>query len=289
MSFRQWVPWQVRIVAKIVFSRLPLKYGFWRANNLFKHGQMAKPEYAFKVFQRHFDRVKALQGRSGFTLLELGPGDSIASAIIGQAFGASKTYLVDSGRYATEALSGYRALAEFLSNVHLDAGIDLQEIDEFDDLLAETGAVYLTEGLKSLSHIESNSIDFVFSQAVLEHVKRDEFAETMRQLRRVVREDGCCSHRVDLKDHLGGGLNNLRFSDRLWETELMSGSGFYTNRIRYREMLKMMSEAGFHVEVVQEDRFEALPTRKRSMARQFRGLDHDELLVSGFDVVLTPL
>jgi len=45
-----------------------------------------------------------------------------------------------------------------------------------------------------------------------------------------------CSHRVDLRDHFGSALNNLRFSDKKWELDWIANSGFYTNRIRLQEM-----------------------------------------------------
>ena len=41
----------------------------------------------------------------------------------------------------------------------------------------------------------------------------------------MIRPGGLCSHVVDLKDHLGGALNNLRFSQRVWESRTMAGSG----------------------------------------------------------------
>ena len=44
------------------------------------------------------------------------------------------------------------------------------------------------------------------------------------------RRDGICVHRVDLNDHLGGRLNNLRFTDAIWESVLFRESGFYANR-----------------------------------------------------------
>lgn len=50
------------------------------------------------------------------------------------------------------------------------------------------------------------------------------------ELGRVLKPDGICVHRVDLNDHLGGCLNNLRFTDAIWESVLFRESGFYANR-----------------------------------------------------------
>jgi hypothetical protein len=49
-------------------------------------------------------------------------------------------------------------------------------------------------------------------------------------LGRALKPGGICVHRVDLKDHLGGGLSTLRFTDAIWESVLLRMSGFCTNR-----------------------------------------------------------
>jgi hypothetical protein len=91
---------------------------------------------------------------------------------------------------------------------------------------------------------------------------------------------------VDLQDHLAAALNNLRFSESVWESHLFSSSGFYTNRIRYSEMIQSFKDAGFESETVQLDRWDELPTPRRRMDTAFRDMPDDELLVRGFDVVL---
>lgn len=49
---------------------------------------------------------------------------------------------------------------------------------------------------------------------------------------------------------LGGALNHLRVLERLWESRLMAESGFYTQRLRYSEMLALFNEAGFRADIV---------------------------------------
>jgi len=74
----------------------------------------------------------------------------------------------------------------------------------------------------------------------------------------------------------------------LWESEFMARSGFYTNRIRYREFLELFKRAGFDVEVKRVLRWDRLPTPRNKLNEAFRSLPDDELLVYGFDVVLRP-
>jgi SAM-dependent methyltransferase len=288
IGLKSLVPWQAKIAAKLVLSRLPIGYGFWRRVALFQHGYMERPAYAYGVFRRHFDRAKPVAGRSGFVAMEIGPGDSLFSALIARGYGAAKTYLVDVGEFAANQLEPYRGMQCFLREQGLPVP-DIFSCRTVQEVLSVCQAEYLTAGIASLRTIPEQSVDFVWSQAVLEHIRRSEFLDFMRQIRRTLRRNGICSHRIDLMDHLGGGLNNLRFSDRLWESNFMASSGFYTNRIRYNEMLDLFRRAGFETEVVQIDRWDRLPTPRVRLAEPFRILSDEELCVSGFDVLLRPV
>ena len=281
------IPWQVKIAAKLVLSRVPASYRLWQRLGLFKLGAMEQPEYAYAVFKKHFDRAVFPRRTAGFVALELGPGDTLFSAMIAYAFGASASYLVDVGPFARDDLNLYQAMATYLLKMGLPVP-EMANLGSLDELLAGCDAQYMIAGLSSLRTLPDQCVDFIWSQAVLQHIRKAEFLDTMRELRRVIRNDGMCSHRVDLKDHLGGALNNLRFSDRLWESDFMASSGFYTNRIRYSEMLQLFQQSGFDVEVIGVDRWASLPTPRAKLAADFRHLPDDELCVSGVDVLLSP-
>lgn len=281
------VPWWGRIAAKAILSRLPVDYNFWKRVHLFECGAMQEPSYAHGVFRKHFDAVQSQKTLKEFVGLELGPGDSLLSAMVARAYGASAYYLVDAGAFAQADVKRYRAMAEFLeakelSTVEVDNGMSVEAI------LAASGATYGTSGLSSLRAIPDGSVDFVWSHTVLQHIKRDEFLATMRELRRQLRDDGICSHWVDLQDCLGGALNNLRFSESVWESPFMAGSGFYTNRIRYSEMLGLFKEAGFNAEVITLKRWEGLPTARSKLSLAFRNLSNEDLCVRVFHVILRP-
>ena len=282
--FTSSFPWWARICIKMILSRLPVKYGFWQHIGLFRHGYMDKSEYALGVFDRHVSRARIKEMLNGKTILEIGPGDSLCSAIIAASYGA-KAILVDTGRYATSDIDIYKRLADELFAIGLTPP-NLSSATSLEEILSACNALYLTNGLTSFSCVESKSVDFIFSQAVLEHIRKNEFAKTMRECRRVLAANGMASHRVDLKDHLGGGLNNLRFSDRLWESKFFAGSGFYTNRIRFPEMKTLFEASGFDVTILNVDRWATLPIRRSELDLQFSHFSDDELTPQGFDVLL---
>lgn len=278
------IPWWTKIGAKLLLARLPLGYAVWQRLGLFRHGSMDSSDYAIGVFFTHVDRA-GLTGRlHGKRIVELGPGDSVATAVIAAAHGA-QAVLVDSGAFVRVDVAPYIKLADALQRRGVMAP-DLGACRDIDDVLARCNAQYLTNGLDGLRTIEAASVDLIFSHAVLEHVRRRDFAATMHECRRILRSDGVASHRIDFRDHLDGRLNNLRFSARAWESELFTRSGFYTNRIQHGAMLGMFRDAGFSIEVLDVRRWERLPTPRKRMAAEFRDLPDAELRVFGCDVLL---
>lgn len=171
MDIKNKIPWQAKIAAKLILSRIPVAYSFWRRIALFQHGQMEQPVYAYGVLRKHFDRVDFPRRRGGFVGLELGPGDSLFSAMVLHAFGASASYLVDAGNFARDDIKPYQAMSGFLLNEGLPAP-EMESLDSLGNLLTSCSAKYLTEGLSSFRTIPDHSVDFIWSHAVLEHIRR---------------------------------------------------------------------------------------------------------------------
>jgi SAM-dependent methyltransferase len=273
------------MAVKLLLSRLPVDYGVWRRLNLFRHGRMDVPAYSLGVFRQHYQRFLDEGGKQdGYAVLELGPGDSLNTALIARAHGARTIFLVDATSAAHDDIDLYRSLADYLKQ---QTGYDIppEGLESVASLIAACEARYLTHGLASLREIPENSIDFVFSQAVLEHVRRSEFDAHLRELHRILKPDAIMSHRVDFKDHLGGGLNNLRFSHRLWESPLFVRSGFYTNRLRASEVLDVMQSNGFACKIIKQDTWPGIPIRRERIARELQSLSDDDLKISGMDIV----
>jgi len=284
VNLKSFVPWRVKLAAKIALSRLPIPYRYWRALSCFDLGPMEKPEYAYAVFREHYARATP---ESGFVCLELGPGNSLFTAVIARAFGASKTYLVDEGAFADGSPRPYFQMAEYLDRAGLPAP-SLAGCAALAEILERSGAEYCTQGLASLAAIPTGSVDFLFSHAVLEHVRRRDFFQTMKEMRRVLRAGGVASHRIDFRDHLNGRLDSLRFSMDRWESKLFAASGFYTNRLRYSEIVDACTRAGLVVEPAGVERWSDLPTPREKLAPPFRDLADSDLRVFACDLVLRP-
>lgn len=286
MSINKLLPWYFRIIVKLVLSRLPFSYTLWSHIGFFRHGAMDDFNYAWRILKKHAAELENTEAWHG---LELGPGDGLLSAFLAPAVGSSGLVLVDSGDFAHKNIDLYRKqISQFRTN-HPDESLpELLDSNDVDVLLDSVGSSYHSHGLQSLRKLESNSFDLIYSQAVLEHVRRNEFEDTMCECYRLLNENGIMSHVVDYKDHLGGGLNNMRFSTNLWERDwFSSNSGFYTNRLKMSEMISICNDVGFNVEVRHVRVWEMLPTKQKYLAKEFNDLSMDDLLISGAHLKMT--
>jgi hypothetical protein len=122
---------------------LPISYSLWKQLRPFEHGDMDGPQRAFDTFVMHANTTGVVAGPGiprlqvrqddDFSVLELGPGDSLFTGFIAKALGAARSYLADRGAFAARDGKAYKQLWDFLhSRRHelpaFDAGGDIEEL-----------------------------------------------------------------------------------------------------------------------------------------------------------------
>ncbi|HBC72894.1 MAG: Methyltransferase type 12 [Candidatus Amesbacteria bacterium GW2011_GWB1_47_19] len=143
------------------------------------------------------------------TILELGPGGSIGFGQLCIKDGAKKYYAVDEGDHLGVTGDQHKEKIEFIS-IGQNSGYPLKD----------------------------DSIDIIYSCAVLEHVHDLELC--FREMMRVLKKGGFMNHQVDLRDHLidNENLMFLKFPEFLFKL-LCGKTGVYVNRKRYSNYLSL--------------------------------------------------
>jgi SAM-dependent methyltransferase len=278
------LPWWAKIGFKTALASVPVNYAIVKRFGLIEHGHMDDPEYAYRVISTHLARCP---DASPSRVLELGPGDSVNAALIMRAFGANVCYMIDAEPLAATDRSVYERMRMYLQ----ERGYRLPPVPDYGsihEMLTVYGGVYQTDGIASLAQIPAESVDFVWSHMVLEHVRRDDVQPLLAELRRILKDDGVSSHTVDLRDHLGDSLHNLRFRESWWESPTVSRSRFYTNRLRLPQWMNAFEQAGFKAHIEINARWPALPIPKQRLDPAFRDFEDRDLLVQEFTACLTP-
>ena len=278
------MPWWIKIILKIILSRLPIDYQKWSGLDLFRHGNPNDMLQYIDKFNKHFNLAFSEQKPVDFVCLELGPGDSIATGIIAHSFGAKKTYLFDVGDFAIKDINYYKEFSKKLSKNKIKTP-DISEINSFEELLSKFNIIYLKDGLESFQEIPNSSVDMIFSHSVIEHIRLAELPVIISELYRVVSKNGIMSHNIDLMDHLDYSLHSLRFSKSLWESNFFVKSGFYTNRLRYSQIIKIFTEKGFTLTLEESGKWPSVPINLKKIHNEFNHLTKNDLLIRTMHVV----
>ena len=270
--------WAIKIILKIIFSRLKIPYKIWKNLNIFKHGQMESFEYSRKIFEGHFNDMNKVIKIKNPIIMEIGPGDSLFSMVYSRKYSSEKFFFIDVDNFASNNIKLYYQLQKKLEKDNFFSIILKKAFKDFDDVLQFYNARYLISGLESFRKIDDSSIDYIFSHSVMEHVRKNQLKQLIKEMYRILKPQGVISHNINYKDHLGESLNNLRFSEQIWESDLFANSGFYTNRIPAVEMHQYFKNEGFNLVVEDYGRWDKLPISRKSLAGEFKKFSNDELM-----------
>lgn len=248
---------------------------------------------------------------------------------IGLEFSGSSFFEIGTGWYPTlpicTALAGASNVQTYDLNPHLDKDLTIacarivrDNIPSIASLSGRSESVIKTEADLLVSRLESgmditwatderisykapadarntgladNSIDFVFSNSVLEHVPPRDISAIMKESLRIVKPGRYMFHSVNCGDHYAyvdrkvNQLHYLRYSDAAWR--LWNNDFQYQNRLRAVEIVKMAEELGFQT-VINTAKASDLKLKQLSqikVADCFSQFSPEELCITSIDLV----
>lgn len=135
---------------------------------------------------------------------------------------------------------------ETLSNVPLLTGSNFREV-----LREHFNINYIAPLDARKTGIESNSIDFILSNATMEHIPQIHLPDIMKECHRILKPGGIMSNAIDYRDHWSffdptiSVFNYLQFNDKEWNR--LNPSIMYQNRMRHKDHMEIITECGFEV------------------------------------------
>jgi len=127
--------------------------------------------------------------------------------------------------------------------------------------------------------LKKDSIDFIYSQAVLEHV--DDLVNTYQAMWNWLKPAGLISHQIDFKCHRTAKEWNghWTYSDFRWK--LIRGNRPYLlNRAPYSEHQNLLEKTGFKL-LHEKKKFLDSAISRKDLAQRFASISDDDLLTSG--------
>jgi len=249
------------------------------------------------------------------TIAELGPGDSIGTGLAGLLSGSEQFYALDVIEHtnlkknisifdelitlfanhsalpddtefprAIPRLDSYNFPSEIFVNGEIERSLDKSRIkslrNELIDMEKQKKSIQYMCPWNDPKIIENNSVDLVFSQAVLEHV--EDLKHTYESMYKWVKKGGYISNAIDFESH---GLSNewnghWSFSDLTWK--LMKGNRPYLiNRESFSKHIEAAQNAGF--KIISIIPFKTFPSdeytgsiRREQLATKFRNMSEED-------------
>lgn len=278
-------------------------------------GGTISARYCYSVWLRHLVlAAESNQNSDPQSIAELGPGDSLGIGLAALLSGAGKYLAFDVYEYASaernlaildELVELFRTRAaipdemEFpgvspkLRNYEFPSAVLTEK--RLDDALAPARLNRIRESLKNCKSDSSliqyrapwvsekvivrESIDLVFSQAVLEHV--EDLAGVYACMYSWLKPNGFLSHQIDLKCHGWAKEWNghWAYSDFMWK--LVRGKdAWMINREPKSTHMRILRESGF--KVIRCDPVRTPSNLKReSVAKKFQNFESEDLTTSG--------
>ena len=277
-------------------------------------GGTVSARYCYSVFLRH--RVIAAQyGLKTMpdSVVELGPGDSLGIGLMALLTGSRRYIAIDAVRHAStgvnlEVLDGLVALLQrrapipadedcieirpalesyafphqLFDDATLNAALDSARLDTIRRSLTDEhdgGAIQYLAPFGAMDGIPPASVDWIFSQAVMEHV--DIPRETYRQCFRCLKSGGMMTHQIDFRSHETAPEWNGHWKYPQWLWRVMHGRRpWFVNRLPHSAHIKMQREAGFDILCDKQERRDDGMTRNQ-LAAKFKQLSEDDMRIVG--------
>jgi predicted SAM-dependent methyltransferase len=179
-------------------------------------------------------------------------------------------------------LSNYTFPHELFSDEDLDLTLEPKRLEKLKRILVAPGegsAIQYLAPHGELATIRKASIDWIFSQAVLEHV--DDLRETYQLCFRCLKADGYMTHQVDYGSHETASEWNGHWKYQQWLWTLMRGRRpWFINRIPYSVHVQLQKEASFKLysEIIEEKQSEIARTQ---LAKEYNFLTDRDMRTSG--------
>lgn len=127
--------------------------------------------------------------------------------------------------------------------------------------------------------IRDSSVDFILSQAVLEHV--DDLQRVYKVLYRLLKPGGIMSHQIDLKSHRTDGEWNQHwtYSDEEWRHK-QTPRLYPINRLPHSVHIALLRETGFRI-LYDQKFIRPNILDKSQLAPRFKKLPSEDLTISG--------
>ena len=277
-------------------------------------GGTIKSRYCYCVWMRHLKNFNVFNDEVPETVAELGPGDSLGTGLAALLSGSKNIYALDVVKYWDNKrnLKIFEELIELFKNKtnipdNNEYPYVKPELENYsfpthiisDNLLNEALSENRLDAIRQeildinnpnnsyikyqipwydSNIISDNAVDFIYSQAVLQHV--EDLDNTYSAMKKWLKPSGLMSHTIDFKllgltKHWNG---YWIFNDFEWNI-VKGGNLFLMNRHPYSKHIELHSKYGFKILIKEPVKLENRLAISQ-ISEKFKSLSEDDITTS---------
>lgn len=241
-----------------IFGLLPNseKLNYFAQKKITKNLPLSRGAYEIKLAQAlaHHDVFLSYGNIEPINsvVYEIGCGWHLAMALIFSSLGYSEINALDVKNHVRAELINTN-LKYLKEDQYISDYIDF--IDNPDDIYSKLKSIFRINLLapcdSTMTGLKENSIDFVYSQEVFEHIPPDLIPAIMMECNRIIKENGIISLRINYADHYYGidetitPYNFLKYSAKKWKK--YNPGLHYVNRMRHIDYMKILKHLNFEI------------------------------------------
>jgi len=284
-----------------------------------KTGGTIESRYCYSVWMRHLKNLGTANAEIPEVVAELGPGDSLGIGLAALLSGCKKLYAFDVVKYwdtqrnliifdelvelfkkraaipdqseyplVKPLLESYDFPANLLSENWLQEKLMPERLNLIRKEIADVenpgnSIIRVQIPWNDAAILENNSVDFIYSQAVLQHI--EDLEDTYTAMSKWLKPLGKMSHTIDFKS-MGtteSWNGHWTYSDLEWKI-VKGGKSFLINRHPCSYHLALHQNNGFQIIEQQRVKSENKLT-KTHLARRFKHLEDDDITTSGIYIL----
>lgn len=299
--------WKLKVLIQFVLSKLPLgeRINFF-LQRLNQSHSVDKLETRILDLTSSLMKVNKYLPLEGITVVEIGTGWEPVNAILLYLLGANICHTYDHVRHVRFELAKLvisainNKLGEISDITSIPATIlsermsRISNTQDLDDLFAKSHIVYHAPGDASRTNLPDDSVDLVYSHAVLEHVPARMVLDITIESKRILKESGFAYHLIGLHDHYVGfdknisRVNFLKYSERLWAFFVYNDISYH-NRLREVEFLRLFHKCGAKICRLENrvDQRDIDVLKGMRINKRFQGMSLEQLAIHLTEVMMS--
>lgn len=299
--------WKFKVLIQFILSHLPKgeKINFLFQKFLKTHSSLEKEKRIIKLIEKlkFIDNYLKIENS---VVLEIGTGWDAINPILFYLMGAKTVYSFDHVAHARfelvqqilktieNRMEEIQTITSISKSLLLKRLLKLKKAQNLKQLFSLSNIVYKAPGNAANTGLPKNSVDLVYSYAVLEHVPESVIHELILEAKRVLKKDGIVYNAIGLHDHYTSvdkkisKVNFLKYPEWLWKF-FVKNKISYHNRLREKQFLEIFKSHGGKIIDIKNkvDPADLEILKMMKINKVFSGMTREELAVNYSEIMMS--